>query len=318
MSLSKLALCLRTTICQPQMKKKDKQTTSEIQILKKARHGSGGYNKELYTRVHRMIIEKPANALRTTMDFLSCKWDERGEVIMPMELYDENKIGLAKLKEDVEIAHKWMADNFHVCKADGRNDLGEMYRESDYPSEKEFRERFFVEIEVLPVPIRVSSNHLHALLEQDKEMDKKAFRKMLDEAEADNLKCVTEQCAQRVYKATEHIIDGIDHKQRPRGSNAKRNATYHDSLVGHVWDLVQILPKLNIGKSPEIDALHDALKSQILGKLRLDDVAKTDKEKRLKTEVAAMRENVTLENEVKQTASDIRKMAAAILPQTDN
>lgn len=313
MSLSKLALCLRLTIQQPQMRKKDRRTTHEIQEIKQARHGSGGYYKELYTKEHRMKVEKPSNLLRTTLNFLSHRWDDRGEVIMATETYDQNKLGLAKLKEDVVTAHDWMKENFHVIKEDGMRELGEMANESDYPSEAEFQSKFFVGLEVLPVPIRVSTNHLHALLEQDKDMDRERFRKILEDAEAENLKSVTEQCAKRVYDTTEHIIDAINHKQRPRSQKGKRNTTYHDTIIGHVWDLVQILPQLNLAKSPEIEKLHEALRSQILGQLRLDNVTSAS-DKQLKTEVAAMKTNLDLENSVKAEAEKILKMAESILP----
>lgn len=257
------------------------------------------------------------NELRGFLMQISHPWGERGWGIIPITLYDSSKDILAKLIENVRVADQFACDNFDNWKRDAELDLGEMFNDSDYPTSGEFTRRFRVNLEISPVPIRIPSNLLYGLIEEDKTADREAIREMIKKVEADNLRCVTEACAKRVFDATKHIIEGIEHKQKPKKPGSKRDNNYRDSLIGNIWDLVQLLPELNLADSSEIADLHTQLKKKILAKLDVENITRQDKKKRMKAEHSRMRENKTLENEVKKEASNIMAMAAAILPEPD-
>jgi hypothetical protein len=300
------------------MRKLDRGVTSEVQTSHDAGRSSGRYNKELYTRTNRMSVEKPMNELRGFILEISHQWIERGHVIIPITLYDQSKEILAKLIENVREADTFAGNNFSNWKRDAELDLGTMWRDGDYPSADAFSNAFRIHFEITSVPIRVPSNILYNLIEEDKAADREDIRKMIEAEEAKNLLCVTESCAKRVFDATQHIIDGINHKQTLSKPGAKRGNNYRDSLIGNVWNLVQLLPDLNLANSSAIDDLHKALKANILAKLDVENITIVDKKKRMKVEVARMRENTSLENEMKKSATDIMKMAEAILPKADD
>lgn len=318
MSLDKRAVCSCLTRSQPRMKKLDQSVTSEIQVSHNAGRSSGRYNKELYTAVNRKTVERPMNELRGFIYEISHPWMERGWAIMPITLYDKSKDILATLIENVHEADHKAGDNFRQWMLDGERDLGEMHRPSDYPTEAEFKRGFYVGLEIIPVPIRVPSNLLYSLIEEDKVADVAAIRKMIEDSESENLRCVTVSCAKRIFDATKHIIDGIEHKQTPKKPGAKRDNNYRDSLIGNVWDLVQLLPELNLADSKEITDLHTMLKRDILAKLDVENITRSDKKKRMKAEHSRLRENTSLENEVKKEAANIMAIAAAILPDPDD
>lgn len=317
MSLDKRALNIALTMSKPKMRKLDYPATLELQEIKKTESNVAKVWKELYTRKNRMSVEKPENELRKLINTISHPWLERVVRIVPITLYEKYEMAMARLAENVREAHTWAVDHFDEWCEDGRRSLGEMHNIADYPTKQAFAEKFSVIVEPSPVQIRVPSNHLYRLIEEDSAADKEEFRKILQDAEQENLRCVTESCAKRIFEVTENIISGINHKQKPKAKDRKRANTYHDSLVGNVWDLVQILPDLNIAESNEITELHGMLRSEILAKLDLETTESHEIEKRKKVEMARMRQNLSLENEMKKAAEEIMKKAAAILPEPE-
>ena len=318
MSLDKSALNIELNMSKPKMRKLDYPATIELQELKKTESNVAKVWKELYTRDHRVKdLERYENELRKLVNFISHPWLERGARILAVTLYEKYEMAMARLVENVRDAHANAKQNFSNWREDGRRSLGDMFREDDYPSEADFCRAFGVTLDTGPVSIRVPSNHLYRLIEEDSAIDREEFREILLANEKENLRCVTESCAKRVFEVTEQIIKGINHKQKPKTAGRKRANTYHDSLVGNVWDLVQILPELNIAESEEIAELHGMLRADILSKLDLNNVQSHDIEKRKKVEMARMRQNLNLENDMKQAAKDIMEKASALMPKED-
>lgn len=318
MAIHKRALCIGVFRSQPKMRKLDRPTTFEVQELKKASAQTAKVWKELYGRKNRMSIESPVHELRSLVKLISHPWLVENKLrIIALSLYEKYEKALARLVENVRIADTAAIQNFSQWREDGRILLGEMFREDDYPTESEFANQFRINVDVTPVPISVPSNHIYNLFEDDKKADLDALREILENAEKENLRCVTESCATQIFDATSHIIEAINHKQAPARASEKRAKTYHDTMIGRVWDLVQLLPELNLADSQEISDLHSELKTKILKRLELDDVQAHEKDRRVKTEMKRMKENRNLENEIKKNAQEIMEKAAVLIPKTD-
>lgn len=317
MSLHNAALCVSLNVRQTRMRKMDIPTTKMVHELRKAKPGSAKVWKELYTRSHRVTVESPVGELRKFINAISHEWVVGVMRIVPTTLYEENKLAMATLREDVLKAQTHFCESFDDFQRDGENHLGDMYDYSDYPKSHNVADDFHCKIDVCPVPISMPANILHRLIDEEMETDKDEIRRIIMEQEADNLKRVTVSCAERVCALTHELVSKIDEKQTGKKTGSGRKKTYRDSAIGHIWDLVQILPQLNLAQAPEIDALHRALKTDILAKLDLDSIQSHERDKRVSVELSRMRENTDLENTVKAEARKIMDMASAILPEPE-
>lgn len=313
MAIHEEALCISCNISQVKMRKLDKPTTNEVNELKQAKRGTAKVWKELFSREMRMKIETPANFLRGLINDYSHPWIERVSRIIPTPLYEKIQPHIALAKEEVEQSHIYFIGHYDEMIEAGRATLGQMFRESDYPSEASIDSYFRCIVAVNEVPIQVPSGSLYALLNDSLEHDKEDLRKVFEAAEKAQLQSVTFACAERVTKALSAIISRVNERHSGKKINGKV-PTYHDSLIGNVYDLVQILPELNLAHDPTIENLYIRLRNDLLGKLDLDGVTVHNADKIIKDKMKDMRENPTLENEVKSEAQNLLNIANSILP----
>ena len=317
MSIHELALCISCNISQVKMRKLDRPTTNEICTLKNASRGTAKVWKELYSREMRMKIETPANALRGLINDYSHPWIERVKRIIPTPLYEKIQPHLALAKENVEQSHDYFCSNYGEMKDAGRNTLGDMHNETDYPSEASIRSYFRCIVEVTEVPIQVPSGSLHALLSDSLSHDKDELKKVFEAAEKQNLERVTQACAVRVSDSLTAVIDRIAIKHGGKKVGGK-SPTYRDSLIGNIYDLVQILPELNLANDPTINDLYVGLKDNLLSQLNLDIVNPENADHIIKTQMKNLRENPSLENSVKLEAQSLVDIANSLIPDEDS
>jgi hypothetical protein len=260
-----------------------------------------------------MKIETPANFLRGLINDYSHPWIERVSRIIPTPLYEKIQPHIALAKENVEQSHSYFVNHYDEMIAAGAATLGDMHCESDYPSIASIGSYFRCIVSVTEVPIQVPSGSLYALLNDSLEHDKEDLRKVFEAAEQAQLQSVTFACAERITKALSAIISRVDERHSGKKINGKV-PTYHDSLIGNIYDLVQILPELNLAHDSTIENLYIRLKNDLLGKLNLGDVKVKNADHIIKDTMKNMRENPSLENEVKSEAQNLLNIANAILP----
>jgi hypothetical protein len=133
--------------------------------------------------------------------------------------------------------------------------LGGLFRESDYPHPEELRSRFAFETRVLPLPD--AGDFRVALGDEERERVK---RQIMATVEA-SLQLASRELWQRLYDAVHHMAERLgQYKTTEEGVEHP----FRDSVVTNLVKLVDVLPKLNVTRDPELERLAAEVRSSLL------------------------------------------------------
>ena len=128
-----------------------------------------------------------------------------------------------------------------------RPELNGLFHEEDYPSVEKLRTKFALKLEVLPIP---SGDDFRVTLSEEEQA---RVAREIDANVRQSLQRGTEDLWTRLKGVVTHLVDRLNDPE----------SRFHSSLVINVFDLVDLLPRLNVGQDEELNRFANDIRSRL-------------------------------------------------------
>jgi hypothetical protein len=128
-----------------------------------------------------------------------------------------------------------------------RPELNGLFREEDYPSAEKLRKKFGVKLEILPIPSGADFRVQMSAEEQAR------VSREIDANVRLSLARGTEDLWKRLREVISHMVDRLNEPE----------SRFHASLVTNGFDLVEILPRLNVQGDDDLNRFADQVKQRL-------------------------------------------------------
>lgn len=220
--------------------KLDREVTDEVNDMKNAKADSARVNKRLLPKDALAEVTSIAGAIRAEFNKRTLPWLSDGARIMPSTAWKETAAWMRVEQDKFDAAVDKFVAAYPGYLQRAANDLGDMFRATDYPTAKEVGKRFSIEVSLMPVP---SGNDFRLdLAGEDLEALRIEVEKSVDRATTEAMKDVYG----RVAEVTERMVERLSKFKPAKKKGERTEGTFRDTLVTNVRDLVAILPSLNI------------------------------------------------------------------------
>lgn len=276
-------------------RKLDDEATNFTLQSHQAQEGMGRFTKLLVERDVLKPIKKCENEARKVHKELTLPWNENGQRILPAKAFNEYQKQMASIKRDWEAAVQTLLNAYEDHIETSRGLLGGLFKPEDYPEQHELEDLYDFDPELAPLPVddfRVKMS--------DAEMDRikgdvqRRNEARLNAAMGDvyhRLHSVVAHMAERLraYKVETIEVQAKDRNGKPvfeddgkprMVEKVTRTNPLHDSILTNTKELCDMMPLLNLTNDPELDAMVEAVKAQLLAvdgtTLRDDEAARKD------------------------------------------
>lgn len=251
-SLEEKAMLVKFSQGRWSARKKDKLAGKEVEARFKTEHGQ--------TQVTKALTAK--NALKTIngkLDYAynyyiskTLPWTDDGMRILSSAMYTEFMSVMRTLKDDVLAEVKVVETNYDAIRQEalislgGYVDQGGLFDPADYPTDIASKYKF--DVNIMPIPMKAD------------------FRvtTLSDDALAE----IESQIEQRYMAAEKGAMDDLYKRVREMMAAVYEafndpNCNFHDSTIHKLTDLMEMVPKLNIGGSKELDQTRKIIETKI-------------------------------------------------------
>jgi len=251
MSLSSMAMLVELRISTWTARKRDNETTMEINTSKEADQDSGSVYKYLMAGSdHLKKIEKYSAKCRAWNGTQTLPW-MKGIGLLPMENFFKYREQLATMEANFFALVDDFIAEYPRLKNDQAFKLGKWYKADEFPDVETLPRRFKFEYNFLPVPesgdFRINCE---ARIKADlQEQYEKMFGDKLAEAMRDPW--------ERLHKVLTHMTDKLtDNEDGDR-------KIFRDSIIDNAVELCDLLTRLNVVKDPELEKARRMLEKAV-------------------------------------------------------
>jgi hypothetical protein len=257
-----------------QARKYDRKISAEVAQQHAATSDAGRFNKHLlpgnaesYEAVH-----KKGRELRSFYYENTLPWSKDGQRILPVANYEDFSEGVRKFKREYAILAEDFLREYPILKEDARILLNGMFNEMDYPTAEDMRTKFAVELETLPLP------------------SAEDFRVTLTNGEVARIQREIETRLQREFlKSNQDLWNrlrlAVDNMALRLGNPGR----IHDSLVGNLQAIVDLIPKLNVTGDAALEKISATCADVLTG----HDPQALREDTALRAKVAAQAEEIS-------------------------
>jgi hypothetical protein len=128
-------------------------------------------------------------------------------------------------------------------------ELNGLFREEDYPSIEKLRSKFGIKLEVLPIP---TGDDFRVTLSAEEQA---RVAREIDESVRESLLRGTEDLWARLKGVVSHMVERLNEPE----------SRFHASLVTNVFELVDLLPRLNVNQDEELNRFAAEIKDRLCG-----------------------------------------------------
>lgn len=244
MSLHDKALLVSLSVSHWAARKYDKDVSRKVEHTYGADPDAGRYNKLLIDKRTIKEVEKVVNQVRIYHYDHTLPWLTDGTRILASTAYFDYLREMDEYKRQY-----WDRVNDFLIHLDTHiaarlKSLGSMGNRKDYPSTEEIRRKYKFDIDFYPVPAQGD------------------FRVDIDKSE---LSALDEKIAGKIKDAEEVVkrdlwgrIYGVVYRLHERLKDDDK--IFRDSVVGNIWELVELLPALNVMEDPDLKRMGEELK----------------------------------------------------------
>jgi hypothetical protein len=239
---------------------------------------SGRYTKQLVSKKALHHVGSHISAARRAHRLLTLPWDDLGTRILSNRGYIQYTEQMQLRRHAVEAAAHEFCANYEQYVNEAKTRLGSMFDATDYPSAESIQKRFYVDVEIRPVP---EAADFRAQLSDD---SVRAIVKDIETRTEARLQAAVNDVFERIADVTGKMVERLRAYKPSEGGGRPEN-TFKDSLVYNVQELADLIPALNITQDPRLDALQQRLLNELAG--QSPDLLRDDDRLRNKTADAA-------------------------------
>lgn len=246
MAITNKALIVNMKISAWTGRKLDKVATNTVQTSHLTEDGAGNYTKKLLPGAEELReINRIAGAIRVFFHEQTLPWFSDGSRILSSKNYLDFTQSFRIKKSEFDSAVAVFLDKYPVLCEQARLKLGDLFRETEYPTVAGLRNAFECEIAFMPVP-DVGDFRVEIL-----DSEKDAFLNRMQEIESNAMR----ECWTRLYEVVSKASARL---QSPE-------ALIRDSLIQNIADICALLPKLNVSDDPDLEAMRANVETLVSG-----------------------------------------------------
>jgi hypothetical protein len=228
--------------------KHDRRISRDVASQHGAYQGAGRYNKQLLRGADRLDdLRTLAGQVRHYFYRITLPWSDEGFRLLPSNFYFEL---MARMRE-FETAFEQGIESFLAVYPQYidqvRPELNGLFREEDYPAADKLREKFGVKLEILPIPSGADFRVQMSAEEQAR------VSREIDANVRQSLTRGTEDLWKRLREVVSHMVDRLNEPE----------SRFHASLVTNVFDLVEILPRLNVNGDADLNRFAEQIRARL-------------------------------------------------------
>lgn len=244
------AMLVDLTIRQWTATKHDKNASADVEA-KHSAHDAGRYNKRLIDKAHLAPINQAANKLREFHYFRTLPWSDRGQRLLPSELFMDYRQELSEHKTTFQKAVSNFVKVYPSLVQGARVRLNTLFQPLDYPSDTDLFKLFDIEIEFMPIP-----DGRDFRIDVSRETYDELHAQITDSIRARQASAVA-NCWVRIKEVVLRIAEQCE----------KENGVIRASLMENAVDLVTVLGALNITNDPGITEAEDVIRNQLISNI---------------------------------------------------
>src|ERR1700722_20297990 len=251
--------------------KHDRKISRDVAHQHGANEGAGRYNKQLLRGAERLdALRTLAGQIRQHFYKITLPWSDEGYRLLPAHFYFELTTQMREFERAFSQSVEEFLEVYPSYIERVRPELNGLFREEDYPSAEKLRAKFGVKLEVLPIP---SGDDFRVTLSEEEQA---RVAREIDESVRLSLTRGTKDLWVRLTDVLTHMVDKLNDPE----------SRFHASLVTNVFDLVDLLPRLNVNQDEELNrfaaeikerlcnfSAHDLKKNEILRVATASDAA---------------------------------------------
>ena len=228
--------------------KHDRKVSRDVADQHGAHQSAGRYNKQLLRGADKLDeLRTLAGQVRQYFYKITLPWSDEGFRLLPSNLYFDLMARMREFEAAFEQGVESFLDVYPQYIEQVRPELNGLFREQDYPAAEKLRKKFGVRLEILPIPSGADFR-----VQMSEEEQARVCRE-IDANVRQSLSRGTEDLWKRLREVVAHMVDRLNEPE----------SRYHTTLVTNVFDLVEILPRLNVNGDAELNRFADQIREKL-------------------------------------------------------
>lgn len=282
MSIRNQAMLVNLTVHGWNPSKEDVSVTDEAHILHGASSRAGRYIKRLIAAQYTNPISAAERRIRVYVQQNTVPWDDFGFRALRSDMFFKFREGYDKAVSDYDKTVKTFINEYQRIISDQKNELGSMFKESDYPDASTVQSKYGADLTIRP--IQESENFIVQATDEDAAYIKDKMEKDV----RSSMQAALNDPWERLYETINEVASKL------ALSPDVKEGVFTKSTTNKLEKLLDQLPLLNISGDPHLDELNEQAKKLLVPPAELRIFPETRKE-------------------AKNTADDILKKMAGYL-----
>jgi hypothetical protein len=236
-------------------RKHDPDASQEIAQRHGAQADAGCYHKVLLPKEALAEVQKIVSDARQEHYFMTLPWDDNGYRVLPSAAYMDHAEKMRELSNQFTPAVEAFTRQFGQLVEEAKVRVGGLFRSEDYPAPEELCSKFSFETKVMPLP---DAGDFRVKLGDE---EKERIKRQITAAVEASHQVASRELWQRLYEAVCHLAERL---QAYKVTEEGVEHPFRDSLVTNLVKLVDVLPKLNVTRDPELERLADQVRASLL------------------------------------------------------
>ncbi len=228
--------------------KYDRKVSRDVADQHGAHQSAGRYNKQLLRGADKLDnLRTLAGQIRQHFYKITLPWSDEGFRLLPSNFYFDLMEKMREFETSFEQGIESFLAVYPQYIDQMRPELNGLFREEDYPSAEKLRTKFGVKLEILPIPSGADFRVQMSAEEQAR------VSREIDASVRQSLTRGTEDLWKRLREVVTHMVDRLNEPE----------SRFHGSLVTNVFDLVEILPRLNVNGDEDLNRFAEQVKQRL-------------------------------------------------------
>ena len=228
--------------------KHDRKVSRDVADQHGAHQGAGRYNKQLLRGADKLDeLRTLAGQIRQYFYRITLPWSDEGFRLLPANFYFDLMARMREFEAGFEQGVESFLGVYPQYIEQVRPELNGLFREEDYPATDKLRTKFGVKLQVLPIPSGADFR-----VQMSEEEQARVCRE-IDANVRQSLSRGTEDLWKRLREVVAHMVDRLNEPE----------SRYHTTLVTNVFDLVEILPRINVNGDAELNRFADQIREKL-------------------------------------------------------
>ena len=228
--------------------KHDRKVSHEVASQHGAPVSAGRYNKQLLRGAGGLDdLRTLAGQIRQHFYKITLPWSDEGYRLLPAHFYFDLSARMREFEQSFSKRVDDFLDSYPGYIEHVKPELNGLFREEDYPPADVLRKKFGLKLEVLPIP---SGDDFRVTMSAEEQA---RVAHEIDANVRQSLQKGTEDLWSRLKDVVSHLVDRLNEPE----------SRFHASLVTNVFDLVDLLPQLNVGQDQELNRFATEIRSRL-------------------------------------------------------